>query len=93
MSRHETSGENSSKPSAKPGIHEAIAAIGNPSSKCTKSHLTPDAYSTPVASPRLILADVVSNNATLNCSDYSDNASSAFLLIMILSANSKKSLH
>ncbi|MFO7578817.1 MAG: hypothetical protein R6W74_01230 [Nitrosomonas halophila] len=54
------------------------------SSKYTKSHLTTDAYSTPAASPRLILADVVSNNAMLNCSDYSDNASSAFLLIMIL---------
>jgi hypothetical protein len=81
MFRYGTSDRNSNKLSSRPGIHEAIVAIDNLFLEYTKLHLLPDAYSTLVASPRLILADRVSNNAMLYHLGCSDNVSFVFLLI------------
>lgn len=80
-SHYGTSGKNSSKLSSRPGIHEAIAAIDSLFSKYTRSHLPHDAYSILVAFLPSIPAGRVSSSATLHRSDYSDNVSSAFLLI------------
>jgi hypothetical protein len=80
MSRYRTSDKNSSKLSSRLGIHEAIVATDNLFSEHTKLHLLPDAYSTLVVSPQLILADVVSNNATLPHLSCPDKVSSVFFV-------------
>jgi hypothetical protein len=92
MSRYVTSSKNSNKPRSRPGNHEAIAAIDNPFLEHTRLHLPPDVSLTLLAFPLLTPAGVVSSSTTLQRLDYSDNVSSAFLLIhKIVHVNSIKS--